>query len=154
MAKSRAFHLLPARPQPGVETIQTPIGEEADPAIITLVTYGAAMTRFSHSLMDELMTTRRNLGRVRMQLSRARNPPSLNLEPAQNTGLPFPYDLPGSSPDASGTQALAPVQQYLQAGGIILEGVPAIPHPAEDGDVDTTLRLGHAPPTTRGRQAE
>ena len=36
----------------------------------------------------------------------------------------------------------------------ILEGVPVSSDPAGDGDVDTTLRLGHAPPTTRGRQAE
>ena len=92
MAKSRAFHLLPARPQPGVENIQTPIGKEVDPAVITLVTYGAAMTRFSHSLMDELMTTRRNLGRARMQLSRARNPPTHDHGQAQGTGLPFPDD--------------------------------------------------------------
>ena len=112
------------------------------------------MTKFCHSLRDELFTTRRNLGRARMQLRRAGNLPNLDLGPAQSTGLPFPGDLPGSSLDASGTQALAPVQQYLQAGGIILEGVPAIPHPAGDGDVDTTLRLGHTPPTTRGRQAE
>ena len=89
-----------------------------------------------------------------MQLRRAGNLPNPNLEPAQSTGLPFPGDLPGSSLDASGTQALAPVQQHLQAGGIILEGVPAIPHPSGDGDVDTTLRLGPAPPTTRGHQVE
>ena len=62
MAKSRAFHLLPARPQHGADTIQTPIGEEVDPAVITLATYGGAMTRLSHSLMEELMATRRNLG--------------------------------------------------------------------------------------------
>jgi len=154
MAESRAFHLLPARPHDGAEAIPTPTRGEVDPAVITLVNYGAAMTKFCQSLRDELFTTRRNLGRARMQLRRARNLPNLNLEPAQSIGIPFPGDLPGSSLDASGTQALAPVQQYLQAGGIILEGVPAIPHPAGDGDVDTTLRLGHTPPTTRGRQAD
>jgi hypothetical protein len=154
MAKSRAFHLLPARPQSGVEAVQTSIREEVDPAVITLVTYGAAMTKFCHSLRDELFTTRRNLGRARMQLRRAGNLPNLNLGPAQSTGHPFPDDLLEPRLDASGTQALAPVPQYPQAGGIILEGVPAIPHPAGDGDVDTTLRLGHTPPTTRGRQAE
>ena len=74
MARSRAFHFLPARPQHGADAIQTSIREEVDPIIISLVTYGAAMTRFSHSLMDELMTTRRNLGRAHLQLYLAKNP--------------------------------------------------------------------------------
>ena len=154
MAKSRAFHLLPARPQHGADAIQTPIGEEVDPAVITLATYGGAMTRLSHSLMEELMTTRRNLGIARMQLSQARNQPTPAHGQAQGTGLPFPDDLLERGLDASVTQALARVQQHPQERGIILEGMPAIPHPAEDGDVDTTLRLGRAPPTTRGCQAE
>jgi hypothetical protein len=32
--------------------------------------------------------------------------------------------------------------------------VPVDPHPAEDGEVDTTLRLGRTPPSTQGPQAE
>src|SRR5665811_20222 len=43
MAESRAFHLLPARPHDGAEAIPTPTGGEVDPAVITLVDYGAAM---------------------------------------------------------------------------------------------------------------
>ena len=154
IAMSRAFHLLPARPQPGVATIQTPLTAEVDPAVITLVTYGAAMTKFSHSLMDELMTTRRHLGRARLELCQARNPPILHTGQARSTGLPFPDDLLDRSLDASVAQALARVQQHPQEHGVILEGVPVDLHPAEDEEVNTTLRLGHAPPTTRGRQAE
>ena len=152
MARSRAFHFLPARPQHGAEAIQTSIREEGDPAIISLVTYGAAMTRFSHSLMDELMTTRRNLGRAHLQLYLAKNP--LARMKAQSRGLPFPDDMLEPSLDASVAQAVARVQQHLQARGRILEGMPVIPRATEDGDVDTTLRLGPTPLTTSGRQVE
>ena len=78
MAQSRAFHLLPVTPPHGEEPAQIPVGREVDPAVITLVTYGASMTRFLHSLMAELMTTRRHLGRAHLELSRARNPPTFN----------------------------------------------------------------------------
>jgi hypothetical protein len=154
MAQSRAFQLLPVTPPLGVEPAQIPIGREVDPAVITLVTYGASMTRFFHSLMAELIITRRHLGRAHLELSRARNPPPFNHVQAQETGQPFPDDLLDRSLDASVAQVLARAQQQPQEQGVILEGVPAIPHPAEDGDVDTTLRLGHATPTSRGRQTE
>ena len=104
--------------------------------------------------MDELLTTRRHLGRARLELCRARNPPTLNLGQDRGTGLPFPDVLLERSLDVSVTQALARVQQQPQEQGVILEGRPVIPHPPEGGAVDTTLRLGPAPPTTRGRQAE
>ena len=51
-------------------------------------------------------------------------------------------------------EAMARVRQQPQEPGVVLEGRPVIPHPPEDADVDTTLRLGTAPSTTRGRQAE
>ena len=107
MAQSRAFHLLPAKPQHGAEAVQTSIGQEVDPAVITLVTYGAAMTRFSHSLMEELMTTRRHLGRAHLELCRARNPPTFKRGQAQETGQPFPDELLDRSLDASVAQVLA-----------------------------------------------
>ena len=100
------------------------------------------------------MTTRRNLGRARLLLCRARDPPTLNPGPARGTRLSFPDDLLERSLDTSMVQALARAQQHPQERGVILEGVPAIPHPADDEDVDTTLCLGPAPPTTRGRQVE
>ena len=150
MALSRAFHFLPAIPQHVAETFQASMGQEADPAVITLVTYGAAMTRFSHTLMEELMTTRRHLARARRELGRARNQPTSHRGQAQEARQTILDDLL----DASVTQALARVQQPPQEPGVVLEGVPVDPHPLEDRDVDTTLRLAHAPPTTRGRQAE
>ena len=154
MAKSRAFHFLPARPQPGAEAIQTSIEGEADPAVITLVTYAAAMTRFSNSLIEELATTRRSLGHAHLQQCRARNPPTLNHGQARGTGAPVPDDLLECSLGVSVAQVLARIRQQPQEPGVVLEGRPVISHPPEDAEVDTTLRLGTAPPTPRGRQAE
>ena len=88
------------------------------------------------SLLEELMPTRRNLIQVSLQLTESRNlasGPSLQAIPAEVATI---------------------VHQFIEARGAVPEGVPAIPHPAEDGDVDTTLRLGRAPPTTKGPQAE
>ena len=121
------------------------MGQEADPAVITLVTYGAAMTRFSHTLMEELMTTRRHLARARRGLGRARNQPTSHRGQAQDARQTTLDDLL----DATVTQALARVQQPPQEQGVILEGVPVVPHPLEDREVDTTLCLGHASPTPR-----
>ena len=128
--------------------------QEVDPAVITLVTYGAAMTRFSHSLMEELMTTRRHLARARRELGRARDLPTSHRGQAQEARQSTLDDLLDRSIDASVTQALARVQQPPQEQGVVLEGVPVVPHPVEDGDVDTTLCLGHASPTPRTSQAE
>ena len=154
MAQSRAFQLLPVTPPLGVEPAQIPIGREVDPAVITLVTYGASMTRFFHSLMAELIITRRHLGRAHLELSRARNLPTSHRGQAQEARQSILDDLLDHNVDASVTQALARVQQPPQEQGVVSEGVPVVPHPAEDRDVNTTLCLGHAPPTIRGRQAE
>ena len=75
-------------------------------------------------------------------------PPTPNHGQAQGTGLAFPNDLLEHSLDTSMAQVLARAQPQPQERGAILEGVPGIPHPPEDEDVDTTLRLGNAPPAT------
>jgi hypothetical protein len=154
MAVSRAFHFLPAIPEHVAEAFQASMGQEADPAVITLVTYGAAMTRFSHTLMEELMTTRRHLARARRELGRARNQPTSHRGQAQDARQSVLDELLDHSIDASVTQALARVQQPPQEPGVVLEGVPVDPHPVEDRDVDTTLCLGHVSPTPRTSQAE
>ena len=129
MAESRAFRFFPARSQQGKEVILTSILGEADPALSSIVAFGCAMTKLCHSLMDELETTRRDLGRARLQSCLKNHPPSLTLEQARDMGR-------------------------IHAQGPILQGIPLNPDPSEDGDVDTTLRLGHDPPTPRGRQAK
>jgi len=152
MAESRAFRFFPARPESGAETIPTSVREETDHAVINLVAYGASMTRLNNSLLGELLTTRRRLARAHVLLYLARNP--LVREQAQSRGLPFPDHLLEPSLDASVTQAMARIEQQLRTLGMIPEVVPVIPHPPEDGDVDTTLRLDHTPATTRDRHAE
>ena len=115
---------FPARPRPGVEVIETSTRGESDPAVISLVAYAAAMTMFSRSLMRELKTARRDLGRARLKLCKESNPSAV-------------------------TRAMDPAWQQFQA-----QGIPVNPDPAEEGNVDTTLQLGHPPSAASGRQAE
>ena len=82
------------------------------------------MTIFSRSLMKELKTTRRDLGHARLKLGMESNPSAI-------------------------TRAMDPAWQQFQAWGI-----PVNPDPAEEGEVDTRLRLGHTPPAASSRQAE
>ena len=149
VSQSRAFRFFPARPQPGAELIQTSTDKEVNPAIISSVAYGAAMSALCDSLLEELVTTRRTLIQVSLQLKESRNPASgtsLQAIPAEAV-TPVHQFI-----EARG--AVARVQQQPQEQGVVLEGVPVDPPPAEDGEVDTTLRLGRTPPSTQGPQAE
>ena len=82
------------------------------------------MTMFSRTVMKELKTARRDHGRARLKLGKESNPSAV-------------------------TQAMDPAWQQFQA-----RGIPVNPDPAEEGDVDTRLRLGHTPPVASGHQAE
>ena len=82
------------------------------------------MTMFSRSLMRELKTARRDLGRARLKLCKESNPSAV-------------------------TRAMDPAWQQFQA-----RGIPVNPDPAEEGDVDTRLRLGHTPPAASSHLAE
>ena len=58
MAEGRAFRFFPSRPRQGAGSIGTSVRGETDPAVRNLVAYGAAMTLFSESLLEELATAR------------------------------------------------------------------------------------------------
>ena len=94
------------------------------------------MTHLNNSVMEELVITRRSLSRARLHQYLGESTPTLSRRQARSSGLPLPD--PGPS---------RPIPGQVP----ILEGVPVSSDLAKDGDVDTTLRLGRAPPTTRGR---
>jgi len=52
---------------------------------------------------------------------------------------------------AKSAEVAARVRRQHQASGQILRGIPLVPIPEEDEDVDTTLRLNLAPPDASGR---
>ena len=152
MAQSRAFRFFPARPEPGAELIQTSTNTEADPTIINIVAYNIAMSTLCDSLLEELVTTRRTLSHVSLQLAESRNPPSRIQDPSQE--LPIPSDAPGSSFYVAPMDAESTGCKFFEAQGAVLEGVHVIPHSAGGREVDTTLRLGRTPPTAGDCQAE
>ena len=78
--------------------------------------------------MEELASTRRNLSRARLYQYLGESTPTLSRRQARRNGLPDP-----------GPSRRVPEQVP------ILEGVPMSSDLAEEGDVDTTLRLGRTP---------
>ena len=122
------------------------------------------MTLFSESLLGELATARSGLALARAKLYLGSSSSTLTWKQARSQGLPFPdpgpfrptpgKDLVGPSLVASVTGAMDQLWQPNQAQDLILQGVPVIQDPVEDGDVDTILRLGFNPPAAGGRPAE
>ena len=137
LAETREFYYIPARPQPRGEMVQADVSKESDPALINQVAYAIAMTNLNSFLIEELGTTRRNLSRARLHHYLVESTPTLSRRQARRNGLPDP-----------GPSRRVPKQVP------ILEGVPVSSDLAEEGDVDTTLRLGRTPPSVKGRQAE
>ena len=90
VVESRAFHFFPSRPRQSAKTIGTSVRGETDPAVCNLVAYGAAMTMFSESLLNEFATTRRDMGLARAKLYIGSGPPTLTRKQARSQGLPFP----------------------------------------------------------------
>ena len=90
MAESRAFHLFPSRPRQGADTIGTSVRGETDPAVRNLVAYGAAMSLFSESLLEELATARSDLALARAKLYLGSSSSTLTWKQARSQGLPFP----------------------------------------------------------------
>ena len=97
------------------------------------------MTNLNRFLIEELVATRRNLGFAHLQLSLGKNPLAPTYRGARSSGLPL-LD-PGPS-------------RRVPEQGPILEGVPVFSDLAEEGEVDTTLRLGRTPPSVKDRQAD
>ena len=175
--RCRAYFFLPAMPRSGPRIIWANAEKEVDSAVVHLVSYLAAMESLNHSLMAELRVARQSLGPALLQHASMRNPISATQDQAQTQqGKP---QIPDPGPSHKGSvpdrlqwalqvpeqmapyvglsvleEAMARVRQQPQEPGVVLEGRPVIPHPPEDADVDTTLRLGTAPPTPRGCQAE
>ena len=84
VAESRAFHFFPSRPRQSAGTIGTSVSGETDPAVCNLVAYGAAMTLFSESLLNEFATARRDLGLARAKLYIGSGPSTLTWKQARS----------------------------------------------------------------------
>ena len=117
--------------------VQADVSEESDPTLIKQVAYAVAMMNLNNLLMEELVTTRRNLSHARLHEYLVESTPTLSRRQARRNGLPDP-----------GPSRRVPEQVP------ILEGVHVPSDLAEEGDVDTTLRLGRTPPSVKGCQAD
>ena len=87
LAETREFCYLPARSQPRGEMVQADVSKEPDPALINQVAYAIAMTNLNNLLMEELVTTRRNLRRARLHQYLGESTPTLSRRQARRSGL-------------------------------------------------------------------
>jgi len=170
MGASRTFLFFPSKPREDAQFLDTNLQGETDPAIHGLIGYAAAMTIFSLSVVEELNKTRCSLARARMRQTVARSSYSHSRRQARHDG-PLTLDAGPSQPTpeedrsrssqqeqewmfptlAKSAEVAARVRRQHQASGQILRGIPLVPIPEEDEDVDTTLRLNLAPPDASGR---
>ena len=90
LAETRDFFYLSSRPQPSGEMAMADVTEESDPALVSQVAYSLAMTNLNRFLMEELMSTRRNLSRARLYQYLGESTPTLSRRQARSSGLPLP----------------------------------------------------------------
>ena len=90
LAENREFFYLPARPQPSEEMVLPDVSKESDPALISQVAHSIAMTNLNRFLIEELMSTRRNLSRARLHQYLGESTPTLCRRQARRSGLPDP----------------------------------------------------------------